>query len=258
MNPETERAQLVASCQLGDCALLTLKAPYAARNAQPGQFLMLRVPNRPDLTAPRPISVADADQVSGTVSLLIQRRGCGSAVLCSLKHPTKVLLWGPLGRPFGLVERGRALLVAGGVGVAPLLFLAKRLAQRSVAITAIYGARTKTRLHLKTRLERLSDNLIVCTDDGTEGLCGTAVSAMRQQLAQNRFDRVYLCGPPSMVRHALPLIRRAKAAAQVLLEGRMLCGLGVCGCCTIKWQEQLLRLCRDGPVLDVTSASEDD
>jgi len=258
VNPETERAQLVASCQLTDCALLTLRAPYAARNAQPGQFLMLRIPNRPDLTTPRPISVADADLTSNTVSLLIQRKGCGTTVLCSLRQATEVLLWGPLGRPFSLLERGRALLVGGGVGVAPLLFLAKRLTECGIAVTAVYGAKTKTQLHLKARLESLSDNLVVCTEDGTEGVCGSAVSAMRQQLAQNRFDRVYLCGPPSMVRHALPLITKAKATAQVLLEGRMLCGLGVCACCTIKWQGRLLRLCTDGPVLDVPAAAEDD
>jgi len=251
VNPETERAQLVASCQLKDCALLTLKAPFAARNAQPGQFLMLRVPNRPDLPTPRPISVADADHITSTVSLLIQKKGYGTTVLCSLKQPTEILLWGPLGRPFSLLKRGKALLVGGGVGVAPLLFLAKRLTESDVAVTAVYGAKTKTQLHLKTRLESLSDNLIVCTEDGTKGLCATAVSAMRQQLAQNRFDRVYICGPPSMVKEALPAIREAKAIAQVLVEGRMLCGLGVCGCCTIRWGERSLRLCRDGPVLDI-------
>jgi len=258
VNPETERAQLIASCQLKDCALLTLKAPYAARNAQPGQFLMLRIPNRPDLPTPRPISVADADRASDTVSLLIQRKGCGTTVLCSLKQTTEILLWGPLGRPFSLLRQGKALLVGGGVGVAPLLLLAKRLTESGVAVTAVYGAKTKTQLHLKTHLENLSHNIILCTEDGTEGLCGTAVSAMRQQLAQNRFDRVYVCGPPSMVSAALPLITKAKATGQVLVEGRMLCGLGVCGCCTIKWQERLLRLCRDGPVLDVPPAAEDD
>ena len=219
---------------------------------------MLRVPNRPDLPAPRPISIADADPITCTVSLLIQKKGHATAVLCSLKQPTEILLWGPLGRPFTFLRCGRALLVGGGVGVAPLLFLAKRFAECGVAVTAIYGANTKTQLHLKTYLKSLSGDLIVCTEDGTEGLRATAVSAMRQQLGQNRFDRVYICGPPGMVKEALPAIREAKATAQVLVEGRMLCGLGVCGCCTIKWQGRLLRLCRDGPVLDVTPASEND
>ena len=250
-HPETMRAQLVSSCQIADAALLILDAPSIARTAMPGQFVMVRIPNRPDMLTPRPLSITDADPKTGTICLLVKMRGRGTTLLRNLQSPSKLLLWGPCGRPFRIPQSGPVLLVAGGVGVAPLIFLAKKLKKLGMRTTAIFGAKTQDQLYLKETLRQHTDRLILCTEDGTCGKKGTATQQMAERLNKSRPGALFLCGPPAMVEAALPLIKKEKIPAQILLEGRMLCGLGVCGCCTISWEGRRIRLCTDGAVVDI-------
>jgi len=236
---------------MGDAALLVLEAPRIAASAQPGQFVMVRIPNRPDMPAPRPFSVADADPKSGTISLLVKMRGKGTEILRNLKEPAELLLWGPCGRPFTLPEEGAALLVAGGIGVAPFIFLARRLSDSGVRTTAVFGARTAELLYLHQTLRSRVETLVLCTEDGSKGERATAVEAMKTRLKKGSFQRVYLCGPPGMVAAAIPHLKAAGIPTQVLVEGRMLCGLGVCACCATEFDGRLIRLCVDGAVCDL-------
>lgn len=248
---DVTRAALHASCQISDAALLLLDSPSIARIAEPGQFVMVRIPDHPDMPAPRPLSIADADEKNGTISLLVKMRGKGTAILRNLKEPTQLLLWGPCGRPFSLPEKGRVLLVAGGVGIAPLLFLAKRLRESGIRTDAIFGAKTEEQLYLRKTLKERTDTLLLCTDDGTIGRRATAVEMMRTYIQNRHFEQIYICGPEAMLNAAIPILKKLGQPAQALIENRMLCGVGICACCTTHLLGRTIRLCVEGPVCEI-------
>ena len=231
--------------------VLELKLEVDLDEPEPGQFVMLWVPGVGEV----PMSVADYD--GGVLTMYITRRGRVTGYLHDhVREGIRLFVRGPYGRGFSAIERGRALLVGGGTGAAPLHFLAKRLRERGVDCVAALGFRSAEHAILLGEMARLC-RVEVATDDGSMGFGGPVHEVAAKLLSEERFDAVYACGPEPMIAAVLELARSRGVPFEASLERYMRCAVGVCGSCVL---EPLgLRVCRDGPVFsgEVLSRVED-
>ncbi|MDI6709397.1 MAG: dihydroorotate dehydrogenase electron transfer subunit [Thermoanaerobacterales bacterium] len=235
---------------------LAFTAPEIARTVQPGQFVHLRVGSTHDPLLRRPFGVHDVDRECGTVSILFQVVGRGTAILAEVRPGGVLDVLGPLGRGFTLPAPALPVaLVAGGLGIAPLAFLLRRLAAAGIKGSLFQGARTaglllgaeETVPGFKRRL---------ATDDGTAGHRGSVVDLFTASLvAGYRYAYVYAAGPYPMLRALATRMREYRLEGEVSLEERMACGLGACLCCSTGVQSDsgtgYARVCADGPVFPV-------
>ncbi|MEM3047029.1 MAG: magnesium chelatase domain-containing protein, partial [Candidatus Bathyarchaeia archaeon] len=175
---------------------LTFTDPLCA-SGQPGQYLMVWAPEVDEV----PMSISNATE-RGEASVTVEAVGEATCALCRMKVGDRIGVMGPLGRGF-TPHAGEVVMVAGGIGVIPLAFLAERLIHLSSRISFILGARTRERLVFTSRLESAfsgrDDRLIVTTEDGSLGRRGTAVDALHELLAKSRPDFLYACGPDVML-----------------------------------------------------------
>lgn len=224
---------------------LVLEAPAIARAAGPGQFVHIRVgeglhPLR------RPLSIAGVDREAGSITVIYRVVGHGTALLAALAAGQTVDCLGPLGSGFDTAAK-RPLLVGGGMGLAPLLFLAKELCPRPV--TVLMGGRTKEELYWRDIFHDVCRSLHVTTDDGSLGRRGFTVDLLPELLAGGGYDRVYACGPRPMMEGVARLAKRQAIPCQISLEDHMACGLGACLSCTCAGTDGRRRkVCSDGPV----------
>jgi len=197
----------------------------------------------------RPVSVHQVDK--DRLALLFSVVGKGTEWLSKRSIGDKIDILGPLGNGFSINSgTKRLLLVAGGIGIAPIVFLAKEAIRRELSVTLLLGAQTKDCLYPQ---DLLSDDieLVIATDDGTSGRKGM-VSELLPKFS-NRCDQVFACGPSAMYRHIHNNNENFLKGnpAQISLEMRMGCGFGVCYGCTIKTKNGLNQVCQDGPVFDL-------
>jgi len=233
--------------------LLGLEAPEPAAAARPGQFVMLRVDPEDDPLLARPFSVYG---VEGEELLVLYRMvGRGTRRLARLKPDgERLVMWGPLGRPFDL-DLERPLLVAGGMGLAPLVFAARRLRNSGREVKGLCGAATKRELAGGQFLDLdgyLIDSVIwrVSTDDGTFGRRGPVTLRLEELLEKEPPEGVLACGPLAMLKAVAGLCQSRRVPCQVSLEAPMACGVGACqGCALPAAGGGYLRVCREGPVL---------
>ncbi|MBO8126315.1 MAG: dihydroorotate dehydrogenase electron transfer subunit [Firmicutes bacterium] len=225
---------------------------------QPGQFCNLRISgNSHDPLLRRPISISDWDRRLNNLKFVIKKVGRGTKALSRLYPGQKLDLFGPLGRGFPtdhLREGQHALLVGGGVGIPPLLLLAKKLAAKKVKVTAFLGFRSKNDAFLYEEFARYG-KIKLTSDDGSLGRCGNVCSLLADCLNQGLAgDSIYACGPLPMLKSLEELAARFPWPAYVSLEQRMACGIGACAACTCRRKdpepgEDWYRLvCTDGPV----------
>ncbi|MEM3579123.1 MAG: dihydroorotate dehydrogenase electron transfer subunit [Candidatus Bathyarchaeia archaeon] len=213
--------------------------------AKPGQFLMLWVPGVDEI----PLSVFNVDRERTVVSVAVKRVGEATKALHNMKAGDWIGVRGPFGNSFTFKE-GEALLVGGGVGIAPLTFLAKELAaQKSSKTVGVVGAKTREELICLDMLKRLlgKENVLASTEDGSYGVKGLASTLAESVMAKEKFDVVYTCGPEPMTRAVLDYAERFGVYAEASLERLMRCAIGICGSCTIGGY----RVCKDGPVFNV-------
>jgi dihydroorotate dehydrogenase electron transfer subunit len=226
--------------------LLWIKAPEIASAVRPGQFVMLSCDDSGQRLLRRPLSV---HQVKGDrVAFLLALVGEGTRWLAGRKAGQEVDLLGPLGNGFDIgADPSNLLLVAGGLGIAPLVFLAQAAARQGHCVRLLYGARTQDLLYHLPHLPREVQSF-AATDDGSAGQKGPVTALVPPHLAWA--DRIFICGPLAMYRAIAKgrdktLLTRKP---QVSLELRMACGLGFCYACTIKTKQGLKQVCKDGPV----------
>lgn len=215
--------------------------------AKPGQFLMLWIPGIDEI----PLSVLDAGD--GLVSVSVKVVGDATRHLHGLEAGETVGLRGPFGNCF-TESRGRVLLVGGGTGTAPLLFLAKQLAAKTERLSFVEGAKTKDELLFVHELGGVCSekNLITTTEDGTAGLQCLVTQPLASLLDKEKFDMIYTCGPEVMVKKIFQMTERRKLPVEASLERLMRCGIGLCGSCVIG----KYRVCRDGPVFNAAQLRE--
>lgn len=217
----------------------TFKDKQCAK-AKPGQFLMLWIPRVDEI----PLSISDAHK-DDTVSVAVKKVGEATKALHGMKNGEIVGVRGPFGNSFTKSE-GKILMVGGGTGIAPLLFLAKRLTSKASKLSFVMGAKTREELLFKNELDALCNeqSTIATTEDGSYGLKCLATEPLETLLNKEKFDMIYTCGPEQMVRKVFDLAEKHGIALEASLERIMRCGIGLCGSCVIG----RFRVCRDGPV----------
>jgi dihydroorotate dehydrogenase electron transfer subunit len=255
-------ARVVATQQVApDIHLLQINEPDVARWSTPGQFIMLRPGERTDPLLPRPFSICGAE--GDRIELLIKVRGAGTAMIARWMPGQAIEGRGPLGNGFRVPPGIQAAyLVAGGIGIAPLLFLARRLRreQPATAVNLFMGAKTGEDLGLLERFALVGCSVAVATEDGSRGLCGRAPELLERDLSQHPARHteacmIFGCGPMPMAYAVAALARRHGIACQLSLETRMACGVGACLGCVIGIKGRPVydpyeRVCVEGPVFD--------
>ena len=228
-----------------DIISFELACPGLARRAAPGQFVHVRVGRAGDLVLRRPISIADVRD--GGLRLVFRVVGRGTALLAQARKGETLDLLGPLGRPAPVPGRQAVFLCGGGVGAAPLLFLARRLAPRR-DVRVYLGARRGTGLILVSDFRRLGCRVTVATDDWSRGWHGPVTEPVCRDVAGARDPVVYACGPKPML--AALVARLDPVPVWGFVEERMGCGTGICYCCALPRRGGgYVRFCQEGPVV---------
>ena len=189
---------------------------------------------------------------SGTTgAILVKAIGEGTERLAAMTEGDELVVFGPLGHGYRIdrSER-RPILVAGGVGVAPLLFLARELAKAGVRGLFFYGARTEHDLPLAAEIAEVAE-LVITTEDGSRGEQGLITAPLERLLDENRDAIVYTCGPEGMLKAVAGVALRLEVPCQVALEAPMACGMGTCkGCAVMGTDGRYRYVCYDGPVFE--------
>jgi len=238
--------------------LLTFRHPETAREARAGQFVMVKAGLSAEPPLRRPFSILSVDPARETVTLFVKAIGQGSRALCAMAPGDEAQCLGPLGRPFTPPPAGvEALLVAGGYGVAPLLFLAEELRRAGGRARLFYGGRTGADLVLLDRAGGHGLTVVPVTEDGSRGERGRVTVPLEAYLDAARGPvRLYACGPDAMM-HAVARLAAARSLeAEVSLDPWMGCGVGTCLGCVVRVQapgEERWKYrcaCTEGPVFD--------
>lgn len=225
--------------------LKTVRTPEIASEAQPGQFVHVKVSLGPHPLLRRPFSILDVNRSEGTWSFLYKVVGEGTEILSQRMEGEMLDILGPIGTSFSGNDKP-ALLVAGGIGMAPLHFLAGELEQRQIPVTFIYGAGKENELVMSEQLFSRADKVILVTEDGSRGEKGNAVDAASLLLDQD--FAIYACGPDPMLAAFKKELTKHEKTAQFSLENYMACGTGACQGCVVKIGSEYKRVCVDGPV----------
>ena len=222
----------------------------------PGQFVMLSpgalgAVARRDPLLPRPMAVY-REHAGSEVEILFKVHGRGTALLADVAPGDRVGLVGPLGRPFPDPPPGaRALLIAGGTGIASVYELASRLVSADVAVEVLLGARGAGDLMGEADFAALGVSLRIATEDGSRGERGLVTALLEHALGDGGRSCVYACGPTRMMAAAAAIAAQRGAPCFVSLENPMACGFGVClGCAAPLREGGFALVCRDGPVFE--------
>ena len=230
--------------------ILELHAPEKLPLILPGQFAQALVEGSPSTFLRRPFSIHSVDYGRNTLRLLIQIKGPGTSRLAQLAPGDTLNLIYPLGNAFSLPLAKEVLLVGGGCGVAPLLFLAQFLGQNNIRPTILLGFQTREEVSEIEEYSRYG-NVLITTDDGTEGEKGLVVDHSIFQREHPGFKKIYCCGPDAMMKSVARIARMNKIDCEVSLENTMACGFGVCLCCITPTDKGNERVCVEGPVFDI-------
>lgn len=216
----------------------------------PGQFAQLRVDGSKETFLRRPISINFVDTKLNQIWFLVQLVGAGSRALGRLKEGDTLNALLPLGNGFSMPVSAekKHLLVGGGVGTAPLLYLGAQMNLMGMRPTFLLGARTKDMLLQMEDFQRVGD-VYVTTEDGSAGEKGFVTR--HSILFKQHFDRISVCGPSPMMKAVARFARANSVPCEVSLENMMACGLGACLCCVEKTVKGNVCVCTEGPVFDI-------
>lgn len=230
---------------------MVIDCPDIAQKALPGQFVNL-LPEG-GFTLRRPISICGIDQGAGTLRLVFEVRGKGTAALAQLRAGDTVNMLAPLGHGFTLPSpESRVILVGGGIGTPPMLPLAEYFGEHAVVIS---GFRNADAVILQEDFAAAGAKTILCTDDGSAGLHGLVTVPLAEEIAAQTPALICACGPLPMLKATAELAKAHGIPCQVSLEERMGCGIGACLVCACRTKdadgaEQYTHVCKNGPVFD--------
>jgi dihydroorotate dehydrogenase electron transfer subunit len=255
--PLRAACEVLAYRRIGAYHSLTFVAPDMAERAAPGQFVTLAVGGNGTLLR-RPFSIYAVSRHgpwAGTIEIVFDVVGAGTQWMSTLVKHDVVDIVGPLGKPFPIPQQQvGCLLIGGGYGAAPLLYLAQRLQQANLRVDMIMGAATQERLFNAIEAKRLATTALFTTEDGSFGTQGRVTDVMDRALETGVVGAIYACGPMAMLRAVSDAAKRHRIAVQVAVEEEMACGVGVCMTCVVpykrKGQVVNLRSCVEGPVFD--------
>ncbi|HAH86709.1 MAG TPA: dihydroorotate dehydrogenase electron transfer subunit [Armatimonadetes bacterium] len=240
---------------------LVLRAPELAGACAPGQFVHVLCGTYHDPLLRRPISVHNADVKEGTITLLYEVKGRGTALLAAKRPGEYANVFGPLGRGFNLPNTcgSPILLLGGGIGSAPLYFLARRISETVGCQTSTFmlGAQNCDSMVCREEFAALGPDIRLATDDGSLGCRGFVTELFAEYLASSESSTpplVYACGPTPMLKAVALIANKHNLPCQVSLEAKMACGVGACMSCVVRVKdgggEKYVRCCKEGPVFD--------
>jgi dihydroorotate dehydrogenase electron transfer subunit len=250
------KAQITHKHDWRDYVRFSISSPQIARQAHPGQFIMVKTSQDHYPLLRRPFSIFFADETH--LDLFFQRIGIGTHLL-GKREPEDVLdIIGPLGKGFTIRAEDRrktAALVGGGRGIAPLYFLAHRLRARGIEARVFYGAKTLKDLPLKTHIDENGFALSCSTEDGSYGFKGLITEVFESELDNLKPAVIYSCGPEAMLRQIAQTAVKNNIPAELSLESVMGCGFGACWGCVKKIKKDnavnWTKICEEGPVFRV-------
>lgn len=228
--------------------LMVIEAPHVAKKARAGQFVIVRID---DFGERVPLTIADFDRKAGTVTIIFQEVGKSTKHLGTLNPGDKLATFaGPLGHPTDIKRYGAVICVAGGVGIAPVYPIAKALKEAGNDVISIIGARNKGLLFWEERMRTVSDELIVCTDDGSYGRKAAVTEPLKEILSSKKVSHVWAIGPAIMMKFVSMLTKEFNVPTVVSLNTIMIDGTGMCGGCRVLLDEGAKFVCVDGPEFD--------
>jgi dihydroorotate dehydrogenase electron transfer subunit len=232
-----------------DYFAIYLKCPVELPQILPGQFAEVLVSNSTTTYLRRPFSIYDTDYTKNELSLLIKTVGDGTAALSRLKEGDTLNLIYPLGNSFSLPEGEKALLIGGGVGIAPMLLLAKRLHDKGFKPDILIGGRTSNDIVEPEKYEPFGE-VFITTDDGSAGEKGMVTQHSLFAEKVTEYSVIYACGPDPMMKAVARVAASFKIPCEISLENTMACGIGACLCCVVETVDGNKTTCIEGPVFD--------
>jgi len=240
---------------------LVLADRSVAKAALPGQFIHARITADFEPLLRRPFSIHRAGK--GNLEILYEVVGNGTSILSQKKTGDYLDIMGPLGngfkiptpylpcRPAGTLNATRCILVAGGMGVAPLIFLAEKLVKSKILV--LIGAKTKLQILCENEFKKLGCEVKIATDDGSSGFKGYVSDLLKHFLStvDRRPSTIYACGPKPMLKEIKKVCATRNIFCQASFEENIACGLGACLGCAVKTRNGFKRVCVDGPVFDI-------
>jgi ferredoxin--NADP+ reductase len=229
--------------------LMILEAPLVARKAKAGQFIIVRIDEKGERI---PLTIADFDAEKGTVTIIFQEVGKSTLQMGQLEEGEYFEnVVGPLGHATEIKNYGKVILVAGGVGIAPIFPIARALKQAGNHVTVIMGARNKSLLFWEDRMRAETDEVILCTDDGSYGRKALITEPLKEILEQNKdIAHVWAIGPSIMMKFASLTTKPFNVPTLVSLNTIMVDGTGMCGGCRVVMDNGPKFVCVDGPEFD--------
>jgi len=227
-----------------------IQAPLIAKKAAPGQFVIIRVYEKGERI---PLTIADYNRDKGLISLVSMRAGKTTEMLSGLDAGDYLVdVVGPLGKPSEIENFGNVVCVGGGVGTAPIMPIARALKEAGNYVVSIIGARSSRGLILESQMKEISDQLHICTDDGSRGFKGFVSEFLDQCIKQKKLkiNRVVAIGPALMMAAVSEVTRPYGIKTIVSLNSIMVDGTGMCGACRVEVGKDTKFVCVDGPEFD--------
>ncbi len=259
MNQRKEQGLLLSTDSLGERLFrLKIYAPLISKKALPGNFCHLRVNESYSPLLRRAFSIHQVEKEKNGFELLFKVVGPGTQVLSEKKPGEKLDLLAPLGNSFFLPAKDEnVVLLAGGMGIAPLFYLVNCLLEKKFdpqKISLFFGVKKKDEYLLIDEIVSTGIRLHLATEDGSSGYKGMITDLFRQELRSRRLKtkktKFYACGPNPMLKKVSEISRKFNLDCQVCLENHMACGVGACFGCVVKTTKGYKRVCKDGPVFD--------
>ena len=249
-----EQVKIVTKEQLkNDIFKFVIASEKMASIALPGQFLEIRVNDDIEPFLRRPISIYKIDKAKNQLEFIFQVKGKGTEILSGKQVGDKISIMGPLGKgTFAFQNCKKISIIGGGIGVFHLYELARQASQNA-EVTTYLGFRNKDFVVLEEEFSKVSNKLVITTDDGTYGENGFAMNYLKADCENEKPDCIFACGPLPMLKAIRDFAIQNNIPAQVSLEERMGCGIGICLGCAVKDKkaEGYKHVCKDGPVFNV-------
>ncbi len=253
-----QNCEIIGRQQLApQVTLFEVYVPDIAVKRQAGQFVIIRIAENGERI---PLTIADADAQKGTITLISQSVGKTTRQLAEKKPGERLLdIAGPLGKPTHIEKVGTVVCIGGGIGVAPLYPITQAMKNAGNYIITILGARTSELIILRNKMAGLSDEMIITTDDGSEGLQGFVTTALQNLIDSGRpIDQVIAIGPSIMMKMVADTTREKKIPTIASLNTIMIDGTGMCGGCRITAGGKTRFVCVDGPEFDAHQVEWDE
>lgn len=227
---------------------MIVEAPMIARSRRAGHFVIVRADEGCERI---PLTIADADTVRGTITLVIQNVGVSTAKICAMEPGDAFAdVVGPLGRATHIERVGTVVCCGGGVGVAPLLPIVKAMKEAGNRVVTVLAARTRDLIILEEQVRPYSDEVIIMTDDGSYGRKGLVTHGVEEVINRETVDMVVTIGPAVMMKFVSQLTRRYGVPTMCSLNTIMVDGTGMCGACRVTVGGKTRFVCIDGPEFD--------